>query len=144
MLRVLHTLDRETLAEHSLVVTVSDGKTSSSVTQHTVTTSFRIRLLDVNDSPPSFIDPRPQTSVSELSPVGTVLMQVKAVSMDEGDNAVIHYRLLEEQPEFMLNASTGKTVNASFHFRLFCVLESSSPGTFHFIRSSLKFGIVGL
>lgn len=117
LLRVIQPLDRETLAVHEITVVVTDGAasptpppqgTASSSPRHTATASVTIRLLDVNDSPPQFIDPRPQVSVSELTPVGSLVMNLEAVSHDEGDNGVVRYRLLENQPEFILNSTTGK------------------------------------
>ncbi|VDD74274.1 unnamed protein product [Mesocestoides corti] len=114
LLRVAQPLDRETLAVHELVVVVADGgalqprrhPSHRPHRRHTATASVTIRLVDVNDSPPQFTEPRPHASVSELTPVGSLVMQLTAISLDEGENAVVRYRLLEDQPEFTLNSTT--------------------------------------
>lgn len=111
LLRVVQPLDRETLALHHFVVLVTDGtaKGGLSGTIHSATASVEIRLVDVNDSPPQFLEPRPTASISEASSVGTLIMKLTAVSLDEGDNAVVRYRLLEtNKPEFTLNSTTGE------------------------------------
>ncbi|TGZ60509.1 hypothetical protein CRM22_008469 [Opisthorchis felineus] len=113
LLKVSRTLDRETQSVHTLTVFVTDGSPSSSIysksaNQFTATTTFTIRLLDVNDSPPQFVNTSAhKIHVSELEPAGRHLTRLKAVSLDEGTNAVVRYRLLTKQPEFSLNETTG-------------------------------------
>ncbi|OON23206.1 cadherin domain protein, partial [Opisthorchis viverrini] len=115
LLKVSRTLDRETQSVHTLTVFVTDGSSSSSIysksaNQFTATTTFTIRLLDVNDSPPQFVNTSAhKIHVSELEPAGRHLTRLKAVSLDEGTNAVVRYRLLTKQPEFSLNETTGKS-----------------------------------
>ncbi|VDN09393.1 unnamed protein product [Dibothriocephalus latus] len=110
----VQTLDRETQAVHQLTILAIDGAppdgstTTASSIRHTATASVSISLLDVNDFPPQFLDPQPLVNVSELTPVGSLLMRFQAFSLDEGENGVIRYRLLESQPEFILNATSGE------------------------------------
>lgn len=134
LLKVSKTLDRETLSVHELTILVRDGPlsssselslsngpntvviataspTSSALIAHrfTATTSVTVHLLDVNDSPPQFVNTSAhKLNVSELAPVGRWLTRVRAVSQDEGANSLIHYRLLTKQREFALNETTGK------------------------------------
>ncbi|CAH8544066.1 unnamed protein product, partial [Dicrocoelium dendriticum] len=112
LLKVSRSLDRETTDIHKLTVVVTDGFRSPAVTnpssQFTSTASFTVRLLDVNDSPPQFVNTSShKIRVSELAPVGLHLLRIEAVSLDEGMNAVIRYKLLTNQPEFSLNETTG-------------------------------------
>ncbi|THD27797.1 Protocadherin Fat 1 [Fasciola hepatica] len=132
LLKVSKTLDRETQNVHKLTILVRDGPLSSlsesssfllktiagatappgtsTVVEHrfTATTSVTVQLLDVNDSPPQFVNiSAHKLNVSELAPVGRWLTRVRAVSQDEGTNSLIHYRLLTKQGEFALNQTTG-------------------------------------
>ncbi|VDQ01603.1 unnamed protein product [Trichobilharzia regenti] len=109
LLRVSRPLDREVKSTHTLTVLVTDGSRSQSSVPFTSSATFTIQLLDVNDSPPQFVNTSAhRIKISELARVGERLTRLKAISQDEGDNAVIHYRLLTKQPEFGLNETTGK------------------------------------
>ncbi|CDS40649.1 fat cadherin tumor suppressor [Echinococcus multilocularis] len=133
LLRVVQPLDRESLAVHRFVVLVTDGRGLSRV--HSTTTSVDVRLVDVNDNPPRFLEPRPTASISEVSPTGTLIMRLTAVSLDEGDNAIVHYRLLEtDAPEFSLNATTGElyltnSLDYEHTPRYFLTIEARDGGT---------------
>uniref|UniRef100_A0A5K3EQH2 Cadherin domain-containing protein n=1 Tax=Mesocestoides corti TaxID=53468 RepID=A0A5K3EQH2_MESCO len=142
LLRVAQPLDRETLAVHELVVVVADGgalqprrhPSHRPHRRHTATASVTIRLVDVNDSPPQFTEPRPHASVSELTPVGSLVMQLTAISLDEGENAVVRYRLLEDQPEFTLNSTTGELyLTSALDYehtpRFFLTIEAKDGGS---------------
>ncbi|KAH8870920.1 Protocadherin Fat 4 [Schistosoma japonicum] len=115
LLRISRPLDREVKSVHTLTVIVTDGphshfKTGEHFISFTSSSTFTIRLLDVNDSPPQFVNTSShRIRISELAPLGERLTRLKAISQDEGDNAVIHYRLLTKQPEFALNETTGKS-----------------------------------
>ena len=127
ILRVVQPLDRETLAVHHFVILVTDrvkefgGADTPQV--HSATASIEVRILDVNDSPPFFIEPRPVANIPEDNVPGTLVMRLTAVSMDEGENAIVHYRLLEtETPEFTLNSTTGESqITSPFHLTLLLV-----------------------
>ncbi|CAH8556143.1 unnamed protein product [Heterobilharzia americana] len=113
LLRISRPLDREVKSTHTLTVLVTDGSTQHSgagnqSVSFTSSATFTIKLLDVNDSPPQFINTSAhRIKISELAHIGERLTRLKAISQDEGDNAVIHYRLLTKQPEFRLNETTG-------------------------------------
>ncbi|CAH8521239.1 unnamed protein product [Schistosoma turkestanicum] len=113
LLRVSRPLDREVKSVHTLTVLVTDGShqhsgTGEQSTSFTSSATFTIKLLDVNDSPPQFVNTSAhRIKISELAPIGEKLTRLKAISQDEGDNAVIYYRLLTKQPEFGLNETTG-------------------------------------
>ncbi|VUZ45961.1 unnamed protein product, partial [Hymenolepis diminuta] len=138
LLRVVQPLDRETLALHRFVVLVTDGAAKGgglSGPVHSATASVEIQLVDVNDSPPQFTEPRPTASISEASPVGTLIMKLTAISLDEGDNSVVRYRLLEtDKPEFALNSTTGELyLTNSLDYertpRYFLTIEAKDGGT---------------
>ncbi|KAF8568835.1 hypothetical protein P879_01813 [Paragonimus westermani] len=142
LLKVSRTLDRETKSVHNLTVIVTDGLrtsfggiTSQTAVQFTVTTTFTVRLLDVNDSPPQFVNSSAhKLHVSELAPAGRQMTRLKAVSLDEGENAVVRYKLLTKQPEFSLNETTGdlRLEGALDHERVssyFLTVEARDHGT---------------
>ena len=128
LLRVAQPLDRETLAVHHFVILVTDGIKESTgggfSGVHSATASVEVLILDVNDSPPLFLEPRPIASIAEDSTPGTIVMRLTAVSMDEGENAIVRYRLLETNtPEFALNSTTGELSITSLLLRFFAELE---------------------
>ncbi|XP_042226939.1 protocadherin-like wing polarity protein stan, partial [Homarus americanus] len=90
VVRTARTLDRETEDQYSLVVlAVDDGpsKRSSSVT-------VMVDIEDVNDNPPMFETDRIQLYITENSPVGTTVGEVRAKDPDTGPNARIQYSIV--------------------------------------------------
>ena len=78
-------------------------------TVHSVSTEVRIHLLDVNDNAPTFVDTNSYQilSISELTPLGTQLLQVSAADHDAGTNAAISYTLRNPSNVFVCNHLTG-------------------------------------
>ncbi|XP_067904870.1 cadherin-22-like [Heterodontus francisci] len=71
---------------------------------------FIIKVQDINDSEPKFLDGPYIGSVPELSPVGTSVMQVTASDADDptyGSSARLLYTLVEEQDQFTVDLKTG-------------------------------------
>lgn len=61
--------------------------------RYTSTAQVSIILLDVNDSPPSFISPK-LTYIPENTPIDTVVFKAQATDPDSGPNSYIEYSLL--------------------------------------------------
>lgn len=59
----------------------------------TSTAQVSIILLDVNDSPPTFISPK-VTYVPENTPIDTIVFKAQATDPDSGPNSYIEYSLL--------------------------------------------------
>ncbi|PIO69692.1 cadherin domain protein [Teladorsagia circumcincta] len=100
-------LDRERLPTHRLVVRLSDGV--APFPYHTTDTVVVVTLRDVNDNAPIF-ESSAEFLVEENSHRMKVIGRVKAVDADEGQNAVVHYRILPEslpQAEFIIDAVRG-------------------------------------
>lgn len=53
-----------------------------------------IRVLDINDSPPSFDTEKITLYVAENSPVGSSVGEIYAHDPDEGPNAVVQYSII--------------------------------------------------
>lgn len=73
---------------HELQIEVKDQGSPVRSAKATV----RITVTDVNDNPPIVIEPEVNIlSVREELPVGTEVVRIRAIDMDEGANATISY-----------------------------------------------------
>ncbi|XP_077624930.1 protocadherin gamma-A7 isoform X7 [Crocuta crocuta] len=101
-------LDREEEAVHHLLLTASDGgDPPRSETAH-----IQVTVVDVNDHAPVFSLPQYQVTVPENVPVGTRLLTVHAVDLDEGVNGEVTYSFRKITQKilqiFQLNSHTGE------------------------------------
>ncbi|CAI5652173.1 unnamed protein product [Oreochromis niloticus] len=80
-------LDRETLKEINLLLSALDGGSP----QRSGTVVIHITVLDANDNVPVFSQAVYKASLSENSPMGTVVLTVNAVDADEGLNGEVTY-----------------------------------------------------
>uniref|UniRef100_H0XKU0 Protocadherin gamma subfamily A, 7 n=1 Tax=Otolemur garnettii TaxID=30611 RepID=H0XKU0_OTOGA len=101
-------LDREEEKVHHLVLTAYDGGDPP----RSGTARIQVTVLDVNDHAPVFSLPQYQVTVPENVPVGTKLLTVNAVDLDEGVNGEVTYSFRKKTPKllqrFHLNALTGE------------------------------------
>ena len=95
-------LDRETVDVHTFFVTVTDGSFSS-------VAEVVVRLADVNDNSPIFVDSAFDIAVSEAALVGHVIVKATATDIDLGTNAEIIYSFVSgnELGKFDINVLTG-------------------------------------
>lgn len=71
---------------------------------------YEILLFQVNDNAPEFTFENYTVALAEDTPTGTSFTQVVAVDLDEGDNAIVDYYLIEENGNgdtFKLDRSSG-------------------------------------
>lgn len=71
---------------------------------------FIIKVQDINDNEPRFLDGPYSASVPEMSPTGTYVTQVTATDADDptyGNSARIVYSILHGQPYFSVDPKTG-------------------------------------
>ncbi|XP_035415487.1 protocadherin alpha-2-like [Cygnus atratus] len=102
-------LDRESLAEHRLVLTASDGGRPSL----TGTVELVVSVLDANDNAPQFNQSVYKVRLPENSAEGTLLAQVCATDPDEGSNSEVTYSAsnfipLSGRDLISVNAQTGE------------------------------------
>lgn len=67
-------------------------------------------LFQVNDNVPEFTSENYTVAIAEDTPTGTSFMEVTAIDVDEGGNAIIDYYLIEESENsdtFKLDRSSG-------------------------------------
>uniref|UniRef100_A0A671FLF0 Cadherin 19 n=1 Tax=Rhinolophus ferrumequinum TaxID=59479 RepID=A0A671FLF0_RHIFE len=115
-------LDREERSLYTLRAQVIDTTTGRAVEPES---EFVIRVSDVNDNEPQFLDEPYEAIVPEMSPEGTFVIQVTARDADDpssGNNARLLYSLLQGQPYFSIEPTTGL-------YRM-TVSESAPTGTF--------------
>ncbi|XP_061858770.1 protocadherin alpha-2-like [Colius striatus] len=104
-----NSLDRETMAEHRLVLTASDGGRPSL----TGTMELVIWVLDANDNAPQFSQSVYKVQVPENAAEGTVVARVNATDADQGLNKEFSYSILSSVPAanselFTLDPKTGE------------------------------------
>ncbi|XP_061100235.1 protocadherin-10a isoform X1 [Conger conger] len=102
-------LDREQQAVHRYVLTAVDG----GLPQRTGTALLVVKVLDSNDNVPAFDQSVYTVNLPENSPVGTLVIQLNATDMDEGQNGEIVYSFSSHNSQrvrelFNIDARTGR------------------------------------
>ncbi|XP_068570841.1 protocadherin alpha-C2 [Cebidichthys violaceus] len=102
-------LDREENAVHNLILTAVDG----GVPVRSGTANIIVRVQDTNDNPPRFDKQTYTINMTENSPIGSLVMKLKATDLDEGLNSEIVYSFTlytseKTQDVFELNPNTGE------------------------------------
>ncbi|KAM3613138.1 uncharacterized protein V6R79_021196 [Siganus canaliculatus] len=111
-------LDREKQAVIELTLTAIDGGKPPKMG----TLLIRINVLDVNDNSPSFSKSLYKVQVVENANIGTTLLTLTAMDLDDGVNGQILYSFRERgrlnpDDKFALNADTGEiTVKGSIDY----------------------------
>ncbi|XP_067104147.1 protocadherin gamma-C5-like [Osmerus mordax] len=91
-------LDREKLLEHKLILTATDGGNPV----RSGTTEITINVLDNNDNAPQFEKLLYEVPLREDMERGTVILKVKAVDIDDGENGEVVYSFAEDTSESVL------------------------------------------
>ncbi|XP_034058343.1 protocadherin-10a isoform X2 [Gymnodraco acuticeps] len=102
-------LDREQQAVHRYVLTAVDG----GIPQRTGTALLVVKVLDSNDNAPTFDQSVYSVNLRENSPVGTLIIQLNATDVDEGQNGEIVYSFSSHNSPrikdlFNIDARTGR------------------------------------
>ncbi|XP_051059868.1 cadherin-19 [Phodopus roborovskii] len=100
-------LDREEKSLYILRAQVIDTTTGKAVEPES---EFVIRVLDINDNKPKFLDEPYEATIPEMSPEGTFVIKVTANDADDpatGYHARILYNLEKGQPYFSVEPTTG-------------------------------------
>ncbi|XP_074673251.1 protocadherin Fat 4-like isoform X1 [Strix aluco] len=102
-------LDREKKGFYNLTVVASDQG------QPMLSTALNLTVIvgDVNDNPPVFSSSTYEVSVPENEVLGRALLTVSATDLDAGANAIVKYRIVNQQPPssspvFLVNLTTGQ------------------------------------
>ncbi|XP_074868359.1 cadherin-22 [Carettochelys insculpta] len=100
-------LDREQKTFYTLRAQARDRQTNQLLEPES---EFTIKVQDINDSEPRFLEGPYIGSVAELSPIGTSVMQVMASDADDpmyGSSARLVYSVLEGEQHFTVDRKTG-------------------------------------
>uniref|UniRef100_A0A4W4GJI9 Cadherin domain-containing protein n=1 Tax=Electrophorus electricus TaxID=8005 RepID=A0A4W4GJI9_ELEEL len=101
------TLDREEQAEYTLTAQAVARDTNKPLEPPS---EFIVKVQDINDNPPVFLQGPYYARVAEMSNVGTSVIQVTASDADDptyGNSARLVYSILQGQPYFSVEPHTG-------------------------------------
>ncbi|CAG4949111.1 unnamed protein product [Colias eurytheme] len=106
VIRLINSLDYERKSLYQLRVLAVDRANQGRI--NTGTAAILIKVQDIEDQPPEFVVATPVTRISEDAPVGTSVLQVKAVDGDRGINNRISYSIISGGEEhFEIDTSSG-------------------------------------
>ncbi|XP_068566231.1 cadherin-7-like [Cebidichthys violaceus] len=100
-------LDREAQAYYTLQAQAVDRITNIPVEPRS---EFVVKVQDINDNEPKFLDGPYLAGVPEMSPLGTMVVQVAATDADDptyGNSARVVYSIIHGQPYFSVEPKTG-------------------------------------
>ncbi|XP_012987496.1 cadherin-7 isoform X1 [Esox lucius] len=100
-------LDREEQAYYTLQARAVDRKTEIPVEP---ISEFVVKVQDINDNEPKFMDGPYMAGVPEMSALGTTVVQVAATDADDptyGNSARVVYSIISGQPYFSVDPKTG-------------------------------------
>ncbi|KAM9323842.1 protocadherin-20-like [Gastrophryne carolinensis] len=105
---LLKPLDRESQSEYRMTLTAFDG----GLPPLSGTTTFVVRVTDVNDNCPVFLESNITAHLSMEASIGTEVAQLIAVDGDAGENSMLQYHYSYRVPEstrslFNLDSTTG-------------------------------------
>uniref|UniRef100_UPI0037E954C7 protocadherin alpha-13-like n=1 Tax=Semicossyphus pulcher TaxID=241346 RepID=UPI0037E954C7 len=130
---LLKALDREKQAVVKLTLTAVDGgkppKTGS--------LNINVNVLDANDNTPSFSKTLYKARVNENAPAGSLVIQMSATDLDEGDNGRLTYSFVKRgnfnpADVFLISADTGEiTVKAMLDYEAQPAYEIHVQATDH-------------
>ncbi|XP_063154836.1 cadherin-12 [Candoia aspera] len=106
-IHAIKSLDREEKPFYTLHAQAVDIETRKPLEPES---EFIIKVQDINDNEPKFLDGPYIASVPEMSPVGAYVLQVKATDADDptyGNSARVVYSILQGQPYFSIDPKTG-------------------------------------
>ncbi|XP_034387251.1 cadherin-24 [Cyclopterus lumpus] len=106
-IHVTKSLDREEKDQYHLVATVTDRQTGRALEP---SSEFVIRVQDINDNPPVFLDEPYVAVVPEMANIGTSIIQVTARDADDptyGNSARLVYAITRGQDHFSVDPQTG-------------------------------------
>uniref|UniRef100_A0A4W4FPE9 Cadherin domain-containing protein n=1 Tax=Electrophorus electricus TaxID=8005 RepID=A0A4W4FPE9_ELEEL len=100
-------LDREEQGYYTLRAQAVDRETNIPVEDES---EFIVKVQDINDNEPKFPDGPYTAAVPEMSPLGTMVVQVAATDADDptyGHSARVVYSIIHGQPYFSVEPKTG-------------------------------------
>ncbi|XP_072139452.1 cadherin-12-like isoform X1 [Mobula birostris] len=106
-IHAIKSLDREEKSFYVLRAQAVDTETRRPVEPES---EFIIKVQDINDNEPRFLDGPYVATVPEMSPAGSFVLQITATDADDptyGNSARVVYSILQGQPYFSVDPKTG-------------------------------------
>ncbi|CAN9506071.1 unnamed protein product [Ophioblennius macclurei] len=106
-IHAIQRLDREVKSQYVLRAQARNRLTDRPLEPES---EFIVKIQDINDNEPRFLDGPYQASVPEMSKIGTSVIQLTATDADDptyGNSARVVYSILDGQPYFSVDAKTG-------------------------------------
>uniref|UniRef100_UPI00398E9E51 cadherin-12-like isoform X1 n=1 Tax=Pristiophorus japonicus TaxID=55135 RepID=UPI00398E9E51 len=106
-IHAIKSLDREEKSYYVLRAQAVDTETRRPVEPES---EFIIKVQDINDNEPKFLDGPYIAHVPEMSPAGSFVLQITATDADDptyGNSARVVYSILQGQPYFSVDPKTG-------------------------------------
>lgn len=103
-------LDREKRSGYTLTVTAQDqGHPPLSSTA-----TVEVTVMDINDHSPQFKSSSYTADISEDVPIGSLVLEVKAIDLDQGPNSHVFYFLSSSSHSmFIIDQDTGRIITAA-------------------------------
>ncbi|KAG1673729.1 Fat-like cadherin-related tumor suppressor [Nymphon striatum] len=125
-------LDREIMHEHHFTIVVKDSGTPSKRSY----TRVHITVLDHNDHTPDFMIPIFKSEIHETAEIGTVVLSVRAIDRDQGNNAMIRYSVVSGNVGNVFNIDSvmgdikvAKQLSKKTMPEYFLMVKASDQGT---------------
>ncbi|KAI1888849.1 hypothetical protein AGOR_G00173010 [Albula goreensis] len=106
-IHAIQRLDREVKAQYVLRAQALHRQTGRPLEPES---EFIVKIQDINDNEPKFLDGPYQATVPEMSVIGTSVIQLTATDADDptyGNSARVVYSILQGQPYFSVEPRTG-------------------------------------
>ncbi|KAG2458537.1 CAD20 protein, partial [Polypterus senegalus] len=106
-IHAIQRLDREEKAQYVLRAQAVQRQTGMPLEPES---EFIVKIQDINDNEPQFLDGPYRASVPEMSMTGTSVLQLTATDADDptyGNSARVVYSILQGQPYFSVEPKTG-------------------------------------
>uniref|UniRef100_A0A673WQW1 Cadherin 24 n=1 Tax=Salmo trutta TaxID=8032 RepID=A0A673WQW1_SALTR len=106
-IHVTKSLDREDKDQYRLIATATNRQTGRALEP---SSTFIIRVQDINDNPPVFQNEPYTATVPEMANIGTSIIQVTATDADDptyGNSARLVYAVTQGQQYFSVDPQTG-------------------------------------
>ncbi|XP_056653588.1 cadherin EGF LAG seven-pass G-type receptor 1 isoform X2 [Monodelphis domestica] len=114
-LDVINPLDYEAIREYTLRIKAQDGGRPPLINSSGL---VNVQVLDVNDNAPIFVSSPFQAAVLENVPLGHSVLHIQAIDADSGENARLHYRLVDVAAGAGAAADHGLPARDGFPFQI--------------------------
>ncbi|KAL7018417.1 hypothetical protein ACKWTF_010742 [Chironomus riparius] len=117
-LQLVHPLDRD--KENLSHIQFSISCTIKSTPSRSRNIPIIVRVSDVNDEPPVFVNTPYETSIAESTPVGTTIFNsIKATDIDAGVNGAVEYFIIEG--DFTYKTDSNDTLSVADGYGTFAI-----------------------